>query len=122
MLMGITAAIRQLGSVTIVDISGNIIFGETTSLRSVTNDLLSKGLKNIVFNLSDVDYIDSSGLSCLFSIYASVRHRGGELKLLSPTKKVRDLLRFTKLDAIFNILDAQISTATRGPVSTTRVL
>ena len=101
--MGITAAIRQLGSVTIVDISGNIIFGETTSLRSVTNDLLSKGLKKIVFNLSGVDHIDSSGVSCVVGTYTSVRNQGGELKLLNPTKKVRDLLRFTNLDAIFDI-------------------
>lgn len=102
--MGITTAIRQVGSVTIVDITGNIIFGETSSLRSVTNDLLSKGLRKIVFNLSDVDYIDSSGVSYLVTTYASLRNQSGELKLLSPTKKVGDLLRFTKLDAVFDIL------------------
>ena len=107
--MGITTAIRQVGSVTIVDITGNIVFGETTALRSVTRDLMSKGFKTIVFNLSDVDHIDSSGVSCVVGTYTSVRNQGGDLKLLSPTKKVRDLLRFTNLDAIFEILGDEAS-------------
>ena len=70
----------------------------------MTKDLLSKGLKKIVYNLTDVGHIDSSGVSCLVATYTSVRNLGGDLKLLSPTKKVRDHLGFTNLDAIFDIL------------------
>jgi len=69
------------------------------------SDLLSKGDKQIVFNLSDVDHIDSSGMSYLVSAFTSVRRGGGELKLLKPKKKVQDAFRFTRLDAVFRILD-----------------
>jgi anti-sigma B factor antagonist len=101
-----TSTTREIGSVTIVDISGNIVFGEdSASLRNLIRHLLSKGDKQIVFNLSDVDHIDSSGLSYLVSAFASVRREGGELKLLNPTKKVQDVMRFTKLNAVFDILD-----------------
>ena len=107
--MDITTAIRQVGSVTIVDITGNLVFGDTTSIRSVTSDLLSRDLKKILFNLSGVHHIDSSGVSCLVRVFTGVRKQGGELKLLSPTKNVRDLLRFTNLDAVFDILDDEAS-------------
>ena len=104
--MSISLVTRQIASVTIVDINGNIVFGEDRAvLRNLIADLLSKGDKQIVFNLSDVDHIDSSGLSYLVSVYTSVRREGGELKLLNPTKKVQDVLRFTQLNAIFDILD-----------------
>jgi anti-sigma B factor antagonist len=104
--MSISLAARQIAKVTIVDISGNIVFGEDrVLLRNLISDLLSKGDQQIVFNLSDVDHIDSSGLSYLVSAFTSVRREGGGLKLLNPTKKVQDVMRFTKLNLVFDILD-----------------
>jgi len=106
--MSIISTTRQIGSVTIVDITGNIVFGEDWALlHSLISGLLSNGYKRIVFNLSGVDHIDSSGLSYLVSALASVRRTDGELKLLKPTKKVLDTMRFTKLNAIFDILDEE---------------
>lgn len=106
--MGVTLATRQAGRVTILDISGNIVFGEDlASLRYLVSGLLSKGDNQIVFNLSDVDHIDSSGLSYLVSALTSAREQGGELKLLNLTKRVQDTMRFTKLNAVFDILDKE---------------
>ena len=60
--MHMTTSIRQVGGVTIVDISGRIVLGEeSAALRDLVCDLLSKGHKKILFNLGDVNYIDSSG-------------------------------------------------------------
>ena len=58
-----------------------------------------------MFNLGDVDYIDSSGLGSLVSAFTSVRRQGGELKLLHLTKKVHDVMQITKLYTIFDILN-----------------
>ena len=109
-----TTATRQIGSVTIVDISGNIVLGEDlASLRHLVRDLLNKGHKQILLNLSNVNHFDSSGLGFLVSAFTSVRRDGGELKLLNLTQKVQDVLRFTKLSAIFDILDDE-ETAVRS--------
>jgi anti-sigma B factor antagonist len=106
--MSIISATRQVGSVTIVDITDNIVFGEDWALlHSLVSGLLGNGYKWIVFNLSGVDHVDSSGLSYLVSALASVRRTHGELKLLKPTKKVQDTMRLTKLDAVFDILDEE---------------
>jgi anti-sigma B factor antagonist len=104
--MNMMTSIRQVGGVTIVDISGRIVLGEeSAALRNLVCDLLSKGQKRILFNLSDVNYIDSSGLGHLVSAFTSVRKQEGELKLLNLTKKVHDVLQITRLYTVFDIMD-----------------
>jgi anti-sigma B factor antagonist len=100
------ASARQVDGVTIVDLSGSIVLGEgSVVLRDTIKDLSTQGTKKILLNLGNVTYIDSSGLGELISAYTSVRHAGGELKLLNLTKKVHDLLQITKLYTVFDILD-----------------
>jgi anti-sigma B factor antagonist len=104
--MKMTASTRLVGGVTIVDLSGRIVLGEgSAGLRDLVRDLVSEGNKKILLNLSDVNYIDSSGLGELVSAFTSVRKQGGELKLLHLTKRVHELLQITKLYTVFDITD-----------------
>ena len=104
--MDIKTTTREAGSVTIVDVSGRIVLGqESAALRALIIDLLSRGHKQILLNLANVNYIDSSGLGNLVSAFSSVRKQGGELKLLSLTNKVHDALQITKLYTVFDIKD-----------------
>jgi len=97
-------AMRQLGAVTVLDVSGRITLGEgNTMLREIVHDLLDKGAKQILLNLGDVQYIDSSGLGELVRVYTTVRTRGGEMKLVNLSKRVRDLLQMTRLYTVFRI-------------------
>ncbi len=111
--MSMKASIRQVEGVTIVDLSGRIKLGEGSSvLRDTVKDLLGRD-RNILLNLGDISYIDSSGIGELVSAFTSVRNQGGELKLLYLTKKVHDLLQITKLYTVFDVKDdeaAAIST------------
>jgi anti-sigma B factor antagonist len=98
--------VRQMQGVTILDLSGRITLGEgSVVLRDQIRELLAKDQKNILLNLADVTYIDSSGIGELVSAYTAVRNKGGELKLLNLTKKVHDLLQITKLYTVFDIKD-----------------
>jgi anti-sigma B factor antagonist len=104
--MGMKASARQVDDITVIDLAGQIKLGEGSSaLRDIVKDLLAKGQKNILLNLADISYIDSSGVGELVSAFTSVRNRGGELKLLHLTKKVRDLLQITKLYTVFDVMD-----------------
>jgi len=104
--MKITASTRLVGGVTIVDLSGRIVLGEgSAGLRDLLRNLVSEGIKKILLNLRNVDYIDSSGLGELVSAFTSMRSQGGELKLLNLTKRVRALLQITKLLTVFDIKD-----------------
>jgi anti-sigma B factor antagonist len=102
--MTLRATHRDAGPVTVVDFSGRITLGDGSALlRKTLRDLLEDQRTQIVLNLGDVDYIDSSGIGELVSGYTSVKNRGGELKLLNLTKKVHDLLQITKLFTVFEV-------------------
>ncbi|MGE5645781.1 MAG: STAS domain-containing protein [Acidobacteriota bacterium] len=105
---------RQVGDVTVIDVSGRITLGEGSSnLRDGLRDLVAKGNKKILLNLADVSYIDSSGIGELVSGFTSVTNGGGQLKLVNLTKRVKDLLQITKLYTVFDVFDEE-STAVRS--------
>jgi len=106
--MNIRTSTRQVGGVTIVDISGRIVLGEeSASVRDLICDLLSKGQKQILLNLDAVDHIDSMGLGSLVGASVSVRNQGGELKLVNLPNKVADLMQLTKLYTLFDIMTSE---------------
>ncbi len=97
-------ATRQVGRVTVVDISGRITLGEgNVILREIVRDLAEKGKKAIVLNLGEVQYIDSSGIGELVKAHTTIRNQGGQLKLTNLNKRVHDLLHLTRLSAVFDI-------------------
>jgi len=101
---------REVDGVTILDISGRITLGdETGMLRDTVRDLLSKGTKKIVLNLAEVSYIDSTGVGELVGSLMSVRNRGGDLKLMNLTQKVKDVVNVTKLYTVFDIKEDEFT-------------
>jgi anti-sigma B factor antagonist len=106
--MSVKLNTRQVGDVTVIDLSGRITLGEGASaLRDVLRDLTAKGNKKILLNLGDVTYIDSSGIGELVSGFTTVTNAGGTVKLLSLTKRVKDLLQITKLYTVFDVHDEE---------------
>lgn len=108
--MSIKLTNRQVGDVTVVDATGRITLGEGSSaLRDMLRDMVAKGQKKILLNLSEVSYIDSSGIGELVSGFTTVTNQGGSLKLLGLTKRVKDLLQITKLYTVFDVHDDEAS-------------
>jgi anti-sigma B factor antagonist len=97
---------RAVGNVRILDLSGQITLGSGTMVvRNTIKDLIENGLKDIVLNLANVDYIDSSGVGELVSTYTTVTNNGGHLRLLGLTKRTREVLTMTKLLTVFEIFE-----------------
>ena len=104
---------RTVGDVHVLDISGKITLGEATAnIRHTISDLLVNGGKKIVLNLTDVNYIDSSGIGELVRTYTTVTNEGKELKLLNLTNKVRELLVITKLLTVFQVYENEHAAVT----------
>lgn len=102
--MNMTAKTRQLGSVTIADISGRIVLGEEcASLGKLVSELLSKGHTRIFLNLGDVDRIDSAGWAHILNGLTGARKHNGDLKLLDPTKDVQAVLQFTRMLTVLEV-------------------
>ena len=108
--MSVKLSNRQVGDVTVVDATGRITLGEGAStLRDSMRDLAAKGSKKLLLNLSEVSYIDSSGIGEMVSSYTTITNHGGQLKLLGLSKRVKDLLQITKLYTVFEVFEDEAS-------------
>ncbi len=100
--MSLKINIRESGNVAILDLTGRITIGEeAASLRDTIKELLDSGQKNILLNLAEVSYMDSTGLGQFVGSFATVTSRGGQLKLLNLQKKLQELMQITKLVTVF---------------------
>ena len=104
--MALSAKIRRVGDIAIIDLDGRITLGESTGLlRDNFRELLAQGSKKIVLNLARVSYVDSAGLGELVGVYTTAKNQGGGVKLLNLQKKLNDLLQVTKLETVFESYD-----------------
>lgn len=97
---------REREGILILDLTGRITVGEeATNLRETLREATAQGLKNVILNLRDVDYIDSTGLGALVVGFTSLRKAGGKLSLLNVSRRNIELLVYTKLATVFEIFN-----------------
>ncbi len=97
---------RTDGDVHILDISGKITLGAATkALRQTVRNLLDHGGEKIVLNLTEVNYIDSSGIGELVNTHMTITGLGKKMVLLNLTRKIRELLVITKLLTVFRVFE-----------------
>jgi len=96
-----SVTIRQAGPISIVDVSGRLTSFESGALRDSISRLLKQHRTNIVLNLSDLQYLDSSGIGELARIYVSVVKASGQMKVVGLAPKVEEILKITQLYQVF---------------------
>lgn len=97
---------RQVGDVTILDMTGEVRIGEgAVALRDSIRNLADQGKNRVLLNLAGVKYMDSSGVGELIANYTTVTRGGGQLKLLNLTDRIQNLLVITKLLTVFDSYD-----------------
>jgi anti-sigma B factor antagonist len=84
-----------------VEVTGRLTSFEGGALRNSIAQLLKAGRKQIVLNLSRLDYLDSSGIGDLVHTYMSVIKRGGEMKVVGLNERVEEILKITQLHQVF---------------------
>jgi anti-sigma B factor antagonist len=90
----------------VVDLAGRLCFVDL-SLRDHIGRLLQKGHRDFTLDMSKASYLDSFGLGQLISIRNSIQREGGQIRLLRPPAHVQKLLRITKLDTLFCVVDRE---------------
>ncbi len=92
----------------ILKLSGDLI-GENNGpgLVEVLNQHISKGINKCIIDISEVRYMNSSGIGVLITILTKLRNKEGEVVLLNPSDQVKKLLVITKLNNIFSIFDTK---------------
>lgn len=96
----LTVTVEDFGEVIVLRCAGKIVCGDEASILCAA---LHPESANIVLDLTEVDAIDAAGMGALASLQAA----GIYLKLVNPTRRVREILKVTKLDSIFEISGSQ---------------
>lgn len=98
-------SIRESDGVSVIDMAiASPFLGENSqNLKEAIDVLLERGKKNILLNLANVRFTDSSGLGDFISCYNKANRRSAKLKLLNPQARVIDLLSMTKLYTVFEV-------------------
>ena len=98
------ADVRQVGPITVIDLAGKITIGEgEVVLRERIEELSKTRRRHLLLNLENVSYMDSCGVAELVACFKRTTVNGGTVKLLNPSARVRDLLRVTMLDELFEV-------------------
>ena len=96
--MGLRISARKFEDLTILDMQGRIVIGETSdSFGAVLCELAEIKPCNVLVNLAKVTQVDSSGISALVKSFVTLKRDGGNLKILNPAGPVRDVLDVTGL-------------------------
>jgi anti-sigma B factor antagonist len=93
--------IREVGAVTLLDVSGRLTSFETGALRDSISRLLIEGRRDIVLNLSGLKYLDSSGIGELAWVYVMVVKQSGQMKVVGLSSKIEEVLKVTQLYQVF---------------------
>ena len=98
--------IRDHGDVRVINLSGKITIGSgDVKIRELIDSALAEGKKNIVFDLTGVSSIDSSGIGELVACYTTVAKQDGQLKLLRMSPKINDIMQVTQLITVFDVFE-----------------
>jgi anti-sigma B factor antagonist len=98
---------REQDGVVILEPKGKIMGGPDASLlHDKLHEVLEAGKRKVVIDLSQVEWMNSTGLGILISTYTTLRNNDGELKLANVTDKIQSLLTITKLVTVFDTHDS----------------
>src|SRR5438132_13462978 len=95
---------REREGVVLLDMKGRLVVGDpSVRLREALSQEVAQTRTNVILDLAEVDYIDSTGLGCMVICYTTLQKAGGTLKLLKLNRRNIELLLLTKLSTIFEI-------------------
>jgi anti-sigma B factor antagonist len=98
---------RSKGDIVILDISGEIDLYNAPEIKDIINKLIDEKKYNVVINLEEVSYIDSSGIGALISSLSNLKKYQGGLKIINVFASVRKVFELTKLTSFFEIFDSE---------------
>ena len=105
--LSLTLQSRSVGNVTVVTCSGRIVAGEEArSLQSYLDRTLPES-PHVLLHLGGVDFIDSGGLGLLARYLTRPQDRRGTLRICAVSPKVDDVLRVTRLKAVFQPYESE---------------
>lgn len=99
---------REREGIAILALNGRLIVGDPcTILREKVTEEVANGETNIILDLKQVDFIDSTGLGSMVICFTTLQKAKGKLKLLSLNRRNIELLLLTKLSTVFELFNEE---------------
>lgn len=99
--------VRKRANSQLIQLTGSLKMGEAVdALRRTIEELLTAGETHLVLNLAEVPIIDSSGIGLLVRFLASSKQRGGNVKLVNPSKFTIQTLRIVGVLNLFEVFES----------------
>jgi len=98
---------RQVGAVTVLDLSGTLTSDSAGRLKDKVASLLFQDRKQLVINMAELTYMDSAGLGEVVASHSTASRQGGRIKLANIDKRIQDLLVLTRLLTVFDVHDTE---------------
>ena len=99
--------IKEINNCQVMKLNGNIIGGpDATEFNNSIKQLITENKKQLIVDLGNISYVNSTGLGIIFRGYKTLMDAKGEFKMASLNQKMKSLLSITKLDTIFDVYDS----------------
>ena len=95
------------GNIPVLRLSGELDLNSVPDVRRSIRALIDEGLVNFIINLSELDFIDSSGLGVLVGGLARIREKQGEIKLACSNRRILRVFEMTRLTQLFDIYPSE---------------
>ena len=96
--------VESQGDRRIVHIQGKITFEYCPVLQNRLDSVVDPGVREVVIDFKEVPFIDSSGIGEVLRLFKRMRDGNGEVVLLNPNQKLRDLFSMYRFDKFMKIL------------------
>ena len=104
---------RKQDSVCILNVEGNIAFEKVGEVKNYVKPLLADdSISAILINFQKVEFIDSSGIGLIVSIFKTLQQRQAKLILSDLSKKNSEIFNMTRLDKIISIYSTEAEALT----------
>jgi anti-sigma B factor antagonist len=96
------------GNCMVLELSGKIMGGpDFEKFKGEIHELVEKGIKKIILDMSGVPWINSTGLGILITGYHSIKAADGTMKICSVKERVLSIFYISQLENIFDVYETR---------------
>ncbi len=113
-----TTKVERLGDAVVLRLSGSCTMDVADGLTEAMVKLAAESVPLILLELSELDFIESTGLGGIVAGYLRLRRNQGEVKVVAPMPAIKDLLDLTRLSQLFPVyktIEEAMSASSRRP-------
>lgn len=95
----------EQNGISIFTLKGSFNVGVSSKIRVSIEPLLSTGQRNVLFDLSELEQLDSAGVTTLIVVFKRVRSNKGDMRITGLNGQPREIFRLLRLDKVFDIFE-----------------